>query len=171
MNLSDTAVVQVAVVVLFVAAGPGLVSLWLHVRSLAERIDELESLRLLDAAERTRMHQELNELRRGITVLIAQVRRAGMTPEWTPATVTAPTPTAENGQQAETDRLVDLWQRIAERFSAEEIADLAFRLGIPDSHAETDGARARDLVTMAKRRDKLEQLVALCRRERPNGGF
>jgi hypothetical protein len=169
--MSNSQVVQLAVALFVMAAGPGLVALALFVRGLAERIDELESLRLLDAAERAQLHRELNELRRGISILIAQVRRAGMVPEWTPEAMPVTYPRIVTGQQAETDRLVTLWQRIADRFSMEEIADLAFRLGLPESRADTAGAAARELVNNARRRGLLDRLDELCRDERPSGGF
>lgn len=169
MDLSQTTIILSVLMLFMLAAGPGLVGLWYYQRSLSERIDDLESLRLLDAAEISRMHNEVNELRRGVAILSAQVRRAGMQPEWTPEAARISGPLS--GQAAETDRLVTLWQNIAARFNAEEIDDLAFQLGLPESHAETDGARARDLVSAAKRRDKLDALVSLCRRVRPEGGF
>jgi hypothetical protein len=171
MQLTEAIVVPVMLILLVLAAGPGLVTLWMHVRELENRIDDLEQLRLLDAAERNRLHQELNELRRGITILIAQVRRLGHVPEWTPEAVPVTLPPHEDSRQAETNRLVDLWQRIADRFSMDEIADLAFRLGLPESNSDTAGGRARELVAAARRRGLLDQLVDICRDERPNGGF
>lgn len=169
MAVSQTTIILSGFLLFMLAAGPGLVGLWYYQRGLSERIDDLESLRLLDAAEISRMYNEVNELRRGVSILSAQVRRAGMQPEWTPEAVPIIGPW--RGQAAETDRLVTLWQDIAERFNGEEIDDLAFQLGLPESRAETDGARARDLVSAAKRRDKLDALTSLCRKLRPGGGF
>lgn len=168
--MSDVAFVQTLALVLIIAATPGLIALWWLVLGLMRRVEELESLRLLDAAERGKLHQEVDQLRRGIAVLIAQIRRANMTPEWSPApSAPLPTPT---GQQAETERLVGLWQHIDGCFDMDEMNDLAFQLGLPDlSRTETSGARARALVMHAKRRSKLEELVDLCRKERPEGGF
>ena len=154
---------------MFITGVPGLLALWLYVRGLARRVDDLESIRLLDAAERARMQDALNELRHGIDLLIAQIRRAGMVPEWLPTPIAVIRP--RNGQQAETDRMVDLWQRIETSFSLEEMTDLGFQLGIGESRTETAGARARELVNAARRRHLLDNLVDLCREERPNGGF
>jgi len=166
----EPAVVQIIALIFILAAAPGLLALVLFVRGLALRVEELESLRLLDAAERGKLQQELDELRRGIGVLIAQIRRAGMTPEWIPAPP-APAPDPR-GQEAETERQVHLYQMIEHQFDMDEMLDLAFRLGLPDiSRTETVAARARALVLYAQRRGKLNALIDLCRRERPNGGF
>lgn len=170
MQIPGPALVEFVTIVLLLTAAPGLIALWLYVRALAERIEYLESQQLLDAAEIARQDREINELWRGVAVLIAQVRRAGMTPEWEPETAPVTTPPVA-GQRAETSRLVDLWQRIADGFSMDEITDLAFRLGLPESHSDTAGARARELVNAARRRRLLKELVELCRNERPYGGF
>lgn len=166
----EPAVVQIIALIFILAAAPGLLALVLFVRGLALRVEELESLRLLDAAERGKLQQELDELRRGIGVLIAQIRRAGMTPEWIPAPP-APAPDPR-GQKAETERQVHLYQMIEHQFDMDEMLDLAFRLELPDiSRTETVGARSRALVMHAKRRHKGNELIALCRAERPDGGF
>ena len=165
--MQPTAIIHIAALLFILAAGPGLTALWLQFRALVKRVGDLEALRLLDAAERGRLQQEMDELRRGIAVLIAQVRRAGLTPEWSPPP--APPPPAAEGQRAETDRLVALWLEIEERFSPEEMDDLAFELRLPESHAETPGARARDLVNNARRHGKLNGLIAIGERERPKG--
>ena len=164
----DEGIVQAAALFLTIAAMPGVVALGLYVRGLARRVDGLESLRLLDAAERGKLQRRVDELAYGVTVLIAQIRRAGMTPEWSP--VPAETP-AVNGQAAETDMLVDLWQRIQEHFSVDEMQDLAFELQLRNCDGDSPGASARDLVMCAKRHHRLERLREICRRERPEGGF
>jgi len=166
--MTDTAIVQVVALLVVVAAAPGMLALVLFVRGLARRVDGLESLRLLDAAERGKLQRRVDELEHGVTVLIAQIRRAGMTPEWSP--VPAETPAA-GGQAAETDMLVDLWQRIQEHFSVDEMQDLAFELQLRNCEGDSAGATARELVMCAKRHHRLEQLRELCRRERPEGGF
>ena len=167
----EPAVVQIIALIFILAAAPGLLALVLFVRGLALRVEELESLRLLDAAERGKLQQELDELRRGIGVLIAQIRRAGMTPEWIPAPP-APAPDPR-GQKAETERQVHLYQMIEHQFDVDEVNGLAFDLGIPPDELTggTGAARARALVLYAQRRGKLNALIDLCRRERPNGGF
>lgn len=166
----DEGIVQAAALFLAIAAAPGLVALVLFVRGLARRVDGLESLRLLDAAERGKLQRRVDELEHGVSLLIAQIRRAGMTPEWSPAPVASPSVPA-GGQHAETELLVDLWQRIEEHFNADEMRDLAFEIGVPESHAATPGSQARELVMAAKRHHQLERLREVCRRERPEGGF
>ena len=166
----DAAVVQGIALILAIAAAPGLVALVLYVRGLARRVDGLESLRLLDAAERGKLQRQVDELEHGVVVLIAQIRRAGLTPEWSPAPARSETPPA-GGQAAETDMLVDLWQRIQENFDEAEMKDLAFELQLRNCAGDTPGASARELVMCAKRHHRLERLRELCRRERPEGGF
>lgn len=169
--MSDTALVQGIALFLAVAAAPGLVALGLFVRGLARRVDGLESLRLLDAATQAQLQRRVEELEHGVGILIAQIRRAGMTPEWSPAPARSEPPPPTGGQHAETDMLVDLWQRIQDHFSPEEMDDLAFGLQLRGCAGDSPGARARELVMCAKRHHRLEQLQELCRRERPEGGF
>lgn len=165
----DVAWVLIAGGVIGIAALPGLAALWVYVRALERRIDDHEALRLLDAAERARQSHEILELRHGMAILIAQLRRANMTPEWTPA---AAVPPAMSRQQAQTDRMVLLWQRIEDQFDLEEQAELWFTMGWGnDIHGETAGERARALVAYANRRGKLDALIELCRKERLEGGF
>lgn len=167
----DTAVVQGIALILAIAAAPGLVALGLFVRGLARRVDSLESLRLLDAAERGKLQRRVDELEHGVTVLIAQIKRAGGVPEWSPAPISAGRAHPAGSQAAETDMLVDLWQRIQEHFSLDEMNDLAFELQLRGCPGDSPGARARELVMCAKRHHKLEQLQEICRRDRPEGGF
>ena len=166
----DEGIVQAEALFLAIAAAPGLVALVLFVRGLARRVDGLESLRLLDAVERGKLQRRVDELEHGVTVLIAQIRRAGLTPEWSPAPARSETHPA-GGQAAETDMLVDLWQRIQEHFSVDEMRDLAFELQLRSCDGDTPGASARELVMCAKRHHRLERLRELCRRDRPDGGF
>ncbi len=165
----DAGAVQAIALILLIAATPGVVALVLFVRGLARRVDSLESLRLLDAAERGKLQRQVDELEHGVVVLIAQIRRAGLTPEWSPAPTRHESPAG--GQAAETDMLVDLWQRIQEHFDEGEMKDLAFELQLRNCAGDTPGASARELVMCAKRHHKLEKLRELCRRDRPEGGF
>lgn len=165
----DAGAVQAIALILLIAATPGVVALVLFVRGLARRVDSLESLRLLDAAERGKLQRQVDELEHGVVVLIAQIRRADLTPEWSPAPTRHESPAG--GQAAETDMLVDLWQRIQEHFDEGEMKDLAFELQLRNCAGDTPGASARELVMCAKRHHKLEKLRELCRRDRPEGGF
>jgi hypothetical protein len=168
--MSDVAWILIVAAVFGIAAAPGLLALGLYVRNLARRVDGLESLRLLDAAERGKLQCRVDELEHGVNLLIAQIRRLGATPEWMPAPTTA-APAPPGGQLAETNRLVDLWQRIESQFSTDEMRDLLFELRLSDFTAETPGALARGVVTAAQRHHRLDELRAIARRERPEGGF
>lgn len=153
-----------------IAAAPGLRAMLAREQDLQRRVDNLESLRLLDAADRSRLNDELGELRRGLAILIAQLRRANLTPEWSPPSPVSP-PVAGR-QQRETERQVWLWQLIAVQFNMEEQASLWFEMGWGNSmRGDSAGERARELVAFAHRRGCLDELVALCRRDRPEGGF
>lgn len=168
--LIDLYVFVVLTIVGILAAVPGMVALTAYVRGLSERIDDLESLRLLDAAERAQQHDELNELRRGLAILVAQIRRSGQTPEWTPAAMPSPVPISL--RQTATDRMVEMWQKIAEYFDLEEQEELWFELGWGSAiRGDTAGERARMLVSHANRRGRLGDVETLCREKRPYGGF
>ena len=83
-----------------------------------------------------------------------------------PAAPIAPTPARRDGGMAAMAR------RMAERFSLEEVDDLAFELGLADAvTGETLGRRAASLVTAANKSQVLSELVDLCRARRPEGGF
>ena len=168
--MTDTAIVQIVALLLAIATAPGVVTLALYLRGLARRVNDLESLRLLDAAERGKLQCRVDELEHGVNLLIAQIRRLGATPEWLPAPGTTAAP-APGGQLAETNRLVDLWQRIEEQFSTDEMRDLLFELRLSDFTAETPGALARGVVTAAQRHHQIDELRTIARRERPEGGF
>lgn len=177
MEFTDTALVQLAAIVILLAAAPGAAALLVFVRSLErqiseanERIDDLESVRLLDAAERERQNNEMIDLRRGVAILVAQLRRAKMDPEWSPAPL--PLPFAASRQQSETERMVYLWQRIADLFDLREQSELWFEMGwADDERGDTAGEKARQLVAYAHRRGSLDELNELCSRKRPYGGF
>jgi len=65
-----------------------------------------------------------------------------------------------------------LARRIAARFSLDEVNGLAFELGLDGSlTGDSLENRSASLVKVAMQRDALTRLVALCRRERPAGGF
>ena len=70
------------------------------------------------------------------------------------------------------DEIAALAERIAEKFSLQEVNDLAFELKL-DSGLTGDSLenRAASLVKVALQREVLSRLVELCRAKRPNGGF
>lgn len=163
--MSEAIVVQVIAFSIAIAAAPGLLALAVQARSLSRRIDGLEEARLFDAAERGRIEREIDELRHGVGVLIAQIRRAGLTPEWTPPPITSRS-IRPGGIQDETGRQVWLWQEIARLFDLEEQADLWFEMFGTEPHGDTPGSRARALVMYAQRRNKLDALEELVRKNR-----
>lgn len=67
---------------------------------------------------------------------------------------------------------VRLQRRMMDCFSLEEVDALAFELGIDGAlKGDTLEERSRSLVGAANRRGKVHELLELCRRERPDGGF
>lgn len=77
-------------------------------------------------------------------------------------------PRQRAGAPATIDR-VALRQVLAERFSDEELRDLAFDLGIDyeDLPGATRSGKARELITYTERRGRLDDLVAAVGRLRP----
>ncbi len=140
-------------------------------QSRAKGYVETEALRHENEELRGEAHElreEVRELRRGVGELIRQMEEAKLIPAWKPAPKTPPAkrPVKASDQAA-------LRKKIASAFSWQEIGDLAFDLEIdPDEvPGETATVRARSLVTYMQDRGRLEELVALCREKRPNGGF
>ena len=67
-------------------------------------------------------------------------------------------------------QLAELRTALAAAFSLGELKDVAFALGIVDFASlpgETKEDKARELIARVVREDRLPQLLALCRRERP----
>lgn len=167
--MSDVGWILVVAAVFVAATAPGLAGLLARDRDNTREIEELQALRLADAADRMRLQDELIELRRGLAILVAQLRRSKLEPEWSPST---PVAVPAGSQQEETRVLVRFYQRIAEQFDLGEQAELWMEMGWHDGmRGETTADRARELVAYAKRRHCLDELAALCRRLRPEGGF
>jgi len=84
-------------------------------------------------------------------------------PDAAPAAIPVPPAPVDRG------RLAAL---MIEYFSVEEVDGLAFELSLSSAVAgDTVEARARSLIEAARRRKRLDALIALCRRERPEGEF
>jgi len=128
---------------------------------LSDRLATLENDRQRDHIEMQRLRLRLTELEIGVRVLIAQVKRLGESPDWGDDD---PPP----GDVAPVDNMA-LHRNIAALFDADEIDDLAFRLGIPPDEIEGKrrDTRARNLVLYADRRERVDELVALVRQLRP----
>lgn len=152
------------------------------IRFLAAQVNELQQARARDYNETEALRheneelreelregrEEVRELRRGVDELIRQMEEATLTPVWKPT----PKPTPAKRPSRAHD-LAALRKKIVIAFSLREIGDLAFELGAdPDEvPGETATDRARVLVTYFQDRGRLEELVALCREKRPDGGF
>lgn len=133
---------------------------------LSDRLATLENDRQRDHTEMQRLRLRLTELEIGVRVLIAQIKRLGESPDWDSGN-TAPTE-AESAETAPIDNMA-LHRNIAALFDADEIDDLAFRLGIPPDEIEGKrrDTRARNLVLYADRRERVDDLLELVRQLRP----
>lgn len=133
---------------------------------LSNRISTLEKERERDHAAMLRIQLRLAEVEIGVRILIAQVRRLGAEPDWMPA---ADTPATVSDVIDD----VALYRSIAALFNVEELDDIAFRLGLdPESlEGKRKETRARSLVTAAKQRDLLPELIDVARQLRPEGRF
>mgnify|MGYP006883704237 CR=1 FL=1 len=59
-----------------------------------------------------------------------------------------------------------------ETFDLDEVDGLVFEMGLGRNvRGDSTEDRARSLISAAQRRGRLTELIELCRRERPNGGF
>lgn len=144
------------------------------IRFLSARVDDLELARAKEYVETEslrdeteRLRQEVRELWQGVRALIAQIEAVPLTPVWQPPAKTPAKPGRLTGD------LAALRDRISEKFSIEEINDLAFRLGADpeDLVGESRQARARSLVNRFKSLDRIDELRGLCAALRPDGGF
>lgn len=121
-----------------------------RIAAQGERMDamelEIDDLRSALADQ----HEETRQLRDGINRLVSQIRGAGMEPVWTPERVTK----KERFSRATLARSID------ERFSVDEINELAYEFGIhaDELTGETRAARARALVTWASDHNRLGEL-------------
>ena len=132
--------------------------------------------------QQTADNQAIRQLRAEVLRIDADLQRwrmayAALAHEFMNATGRAPSaqpPDAPAAAQppapaSDTARLAAL---LVECFGPEELDGLAFELGLAAAVAgDTVEARARSLVAAARRRKRLDALIALCRRERPEGGF
>jgi seryl-tRNA synthetase len=153
------------------------------IRFLTRQVDELQAARAREYVETESLRQEneelrnegrelreeVRELRHGVGELIRQMEEAKITPAWKPVAK----PAAPVKRPAKGNDLVALRKKIVTAFSLREIGDLAFELDVdPDEvPGETATDRARALVTYLQDRGRLDELVALCREKRENGGF
>jgi hypothetical protein len=155
-------------------------------QTLADMNRQMSELRQQQAAD----HTEMRRLRGEITRIDAALQ------EWTerflalarefreetgkepntrppspPASVAAPpsvaivTPSPAANEAA-------LLRLMCETFDLDEVDGLVFEMGLGRNvRGNSIENRARSLISAAQRRGRLPELIELCRRERPNGGF
>ena len=116
-------------------------------------VDDLHDARATD-------QEEIRELRDGISQLVEQIRRANMTPIWTP----------EQVKRRPRSTSSTLARRISAGFTVEEMAGLAFEIGLSgdDLRGDTREERARALVTYMENRGRLSDLRRLVDEQRPS---
>ena len=157
------------------AVSPSFVDLENAYSDLSQQMDTMREQQTAD-------NQAIRQLRAEVLRIDADLQRwrmayAALAHEFMNATGRAPSaqpPDAPAAAQppapaSDTARLAAL---LVECFGPEELDGLAFELGLAAAVAgDTVEARARSLVAAARRRKRLDALIALCRRERPEGGF
>jgi uncharacterized coiled-coil protein SlyX len=133
-------------------------ALWRRIERLEARVNaqdrEIDALReekLADRAQIAAMKMELDDLYDGVKMLTEQIEAAGLVPVW------------KAHRRAPSARIaahITLAGQVAEQFSVDEIDNLAFDIGIEpeDIGGATRNERARQLVDMARRHGKLQDL-------------
>lgn len=139
------------------------------------QMSEMRQQQATDHSDMRRLRGEVAKLEETVERLAAYAR--GLVREFQevtgqPPKTPPPNPPVAPEPARQPSTTGQLARRIAARFSLDEIDDLALELGLSEVVAgDTLEARASSLVMAALRRDLVSQLVALCRRERPTGGF
>lgn len=162
MESVDTVMVVVAALMLSVPAVWGFWQTTQMSRDMEHRMDamqaEIDDLRESRQAD----HEEMRDLRDGISLLVEQIRQAKMDPVWTPDEVKRKPRASAAG----------LAVRLAAEFSSEELDGLAFEMGVGHDQfgGETIEARARELVRYMDARGRLTELRQRADRLRPRNG-
>lgn len=129
--------------------------------------DHTETRRL--RAEITRIDTALQEWSEQFLALAREFREeTGREPNTRPPGAlapVAPSPVATLSPAA-------LVRLMTETFDLDEVDGLVFEMGLGRNvRGDSTEDRARSLISAAQRRGRLTELIELCRRERPNGGF
>ena len=129
--------------------------------------DHTETRRL--RAEITRIDTALQEWSEQFLALAREFREeTGREPNTRPPGAlvpVAPSPVAALSPAA-------LVRLMTETFDLDEVDGLVFEMGLGRNvRGDSTEDRARSLISAAQRRGRLTELIELCRRERPNGGF
>ena len=154
-------------------------------QTLADMNRQMSDLRAQQAAD----HATIRELRREVNRLDEELRlrdmawrvsyaelvlefgkATGRAPESRPLGDAAPALVAAPVASPVSD--ATLLRLVCEVFDRDEIDGLAFEMSLGRNlSGDTLEERARSLISVAKRRGRLPELIELCRRDRPNGGF
>lgn len=148
------------------------------VAEMSERMDGYERGRARDRQEMERLRVDLGMWKNFsrvqadyIQLVVGLLQRLGYT-DIPPAPVPPVTAAEQTAlDDAANDRSAAVI--LASLFDMEELDDLAFQLGV--DHGQIEGTtvtrKARSMVTYFKRRGRLDDLIALARKERPEGGI
>lgn len=151
-------------------------------QTLADMNRQMSDLRQQQAAD----HTEMRRLRGEITRIDASLqewterflalarefreatgREPNTRPPLPPASVAAPPSVAIVALSP-----AALLRLMCETFDLDEIDGLVFEMGLGSNvRGDSTEERARSLIRAAQRRGRLTELIELCRRERPQGGF
>jgi hypothetical protein len=151
-------------------------------QTLADMNRQVSELRQQQAADHTEMRRLRGEIGRIDAALQewterfmalsrefreATGREPNTRPPSPPATVAAPPTVA-----IVTLSPAALLRLMCETFDRDEVDGLVFEMGLGRNvRGDSTEERARSLISAAQRRGRLPELIELCRRERPNGGF
>lgn len=143
---------------------------------MSRRLSEMENLRQDDHDEMMRLRGEVNRIWSRLERWMAYAQRlAAIMRENKLEVPPSPEETDAADRMTRVSRSNEpgrLKNMIADKFSPEEIKGLAFDLGLAHViKGETAGERAESLVSAVKRREMLNELIEMCRTQRPNGGF
>jgi hypothetical protein len=151
-------------------------------QTLADMNRQMSDLRQQQAADHTEMRRLRGEIGRIDAALQewterfmalsrefreATGREPNTRPPLPPASVAAPPSVAIVALSP-----AALLRLMCETFDLDEIDGLVFEMGLGSNvRGDSTEERARSLIRAAQRRGRLTELIELCRRERPNGGF
>lgn len=178
--MSDTSLFLLGAAAVLVATLHGLAALLLYVRNqMADmtmwkrRVEYLEEQRDKEEISTNFLRAEVAELYIGVGLLVAQLRRAGLEPEYTPTARQTREAQAAATAKPAIETQAALAAKIDACFNHDELDDLALELGVPTEEitGASGRARANSLVLYMQRRGRLAALADRCREIRPAGGF
>jgi len=107
------------------------------------------------------MESKIEECDHGATLLLQFIRARGWTPPWLP--------TQAHHIDIGNTLLLPLYELFYDRFTDDEMKDLAFRINAPSDAmtGDTHSARARSLVEYVNRHKLVDEILKAGREERP----